>query len=97
MPKGFLRGKRLENRKPGNGHQRISVDIGRRQNNSNRGLQLVIAVIIAALPLAVLGVGFAMSRLDPTHANEVWSASERIITIVITGLFTAIGTGFFRH
>jgi predicted P-loop ATPase/GTPase len=97
MPKGIVRGKRLESRKPVNGHQRSWAASKRRHNESNRSLQLVILVTIAALPLAVLGVGFAMSRLDPAHANEVWSTTERIITIAITGLFTAIGTGFFRH
>ena len=97
MPKGLFGDNRLENRKSANGNQRSSVASERRHNESNRSLKLLIAVTLATLPLAVLGVALAMCWLDPAHANEVWSTSERIITMVITGLFTAIGTGFFRH
>jgi len=97
MPKGFFRGKRLQSRRFWSGHKRSSADTGKGDKEPNTRLQLVIVATLAILALAVLVAAFAVSMVDTAHADEVWSASERIITIVITGLFATIGNGFIRH
>ena len=98
MPKGFSKGGRLESRKLLTGHKRTSADSPKGYSQSNHYLQLrIVATVAVVLSLAVLVTAFAVSIFDASHANEVWSASERIITIVITGLFAVIGSGFFRH
>ena len=98
MPKGFSKGDRLESRKLRTGHKRTSMHSRKSYGQSNHCLQLrIVATVAVVLSLAVLVTAFAVSILDAAHANEVWSASERIITIVITGLFAVIGSGFFRH
>jgi len=73
------------------------MDTGKRDRESNEHVQVLIVATLAVLSLAVLVAAFAVSVVDAGHANAVWSASERILTIVITGLFAAIGSGFFRH
>ena len=98
MPKGVSKGDRLESRKLWTGDKRSSVHSRKGYSQSNHYLQLrIVATVAVVLSLAVLITAFAVSILDASHANEVWSASERIITIVITGLFAVIGSGFFRH
>jgi hypothetical protein len=65
------------------------LDTGKGDRESNEYVQVVIVRTLGGLIVAIWVTAFAVSVLDPGHANTVWSASERIITIIITGLFAA--------